>query len=87
MMSQPLILYYIQNQTVKICELSFSYNKDAKIPLKAIEKLEKEILTLDLSFNFDELAYEPLIKNALWVYYPLMYSVSRMKENLQEKNN
>jgi hypothetical protein len=67
----------------KICELSFSYNKDAKIPLRAIEKLENEILALNLSFTFDELAYEPLIKNALWVHYPLMYSVSHMKKKIK----
>jgi hypothetical protein len=71
----------------KIRELSFSYNKDAKIPLNAIEKLEKEILALELNFKFDELAYEPLIKNALWVHYPLMFSVSRMKKYLKEKSN
>jgi hypothetical protein len=67
----------------KICELSFSYNKDAKIPLRAIEKLKNEILALNLSFTFDELAYEPLIKNALWVHYPLMYSVSQMKKKIK----
>ena len=70
----------------KICEFAFSYNKNAKIPMKAIEKLEREILALDLHFTFDELAYEPLIKEALWVFYPLSYSVARMKKNLTEEN-
>lgn len=67
----------------KICELTYSFVKDAKIPLRAIEKLEKEILALELNFKFDKLAYEPLIKDALWVYYPLMYSVSQMKGKIK----
>jgi len=70
----------------KICECSFSYNKIAGIPLKAIEKLESEILALDLQFTFNESAYEPVIKDALWVYFPVYYSAASMKEKLNKEN-
>jgi hypothetical protein len=65
----------------KVCELAFSYNNDANIPLNVIEKLENEILKLDLKLDFDPNSH--YTEDALWIYYPLKYSVSRMKEKLK----
>jgi len=68
----------------KICELSFSFNQYANVPLQAVEKLEDAILALGLKLVF----YNPnsyVVKDVLWVYYPYSISVARMKENLKEK--
>jgi hypothetical protein len=65
----------------KVCELAFSYNRDTNIPLQAIEKIENEILALDLKLDFDPNSH--YTEDALWIYYPLKYSVSRMKEKLK----
>lgn len=65
----------------KICELLFSCPSDAKIPLKAIEKLENGILSLGLKLNFNFEKYKAV--NITWIYYPLGYSVFTMKEKLK----
>jgi hypothetical protein len=68
----------------KVYELVFRYNRDAKIPLSDIEKLESEIL--DLNLKLELIGHEYYFTDVLWVYYPVRYSVSRMKENLKEKS-
>jgi len=67
-----------------VCELRFEYDRDANIPLTAIEKLENEILALGLKLEFDPNNH--YAKDALWIYYPVRYSVSRMKEKLKAEN-
>lgn len=46
------IAIYSNNQG-RLCEVMFSYPADANIPLRAIEKLEDDILGSDLKFLFD----------------------------------
>lgn len=68
----------------KVCELVFRYNKDAKIPLVVIEKIEREILFLNL--KLESIGHEYYFTDVLWVYYPVRYSVSQMKKELKERN-
>ncbi len=67
-----------------VCELTFEYDRDANIPLKTIEKLENEILALGLKLKFDPNSH--YTEDALWVYYPVKYSVPRMKKKLKSEN-
>jgi hypothetical protein len=68
----------------KVCELVFRYNTDVNITLNTIEKLEREILSLNLELIFIGDKY--FFTDVLWVYYPVRYSVSRMKKYLKEKS-
>ena len=77
-------IYLFAKPDGKVCELAFKYDRDAKIPLSAIEKFESEIL--DLNLNLELIGHEYYFTDVLWVYYPVRYSVSRMKKYLKEKN-
>lgn len=66
----------------KVCELAFEYNRDANIPIQAIEKLENEILSMDLTLDFDRNSY--YTKSAIWVWFGVDYSIVRQfKKYLQ----
>lgn len=65
----------------RVCEMTFSFEQSAKIPIKAIEQLENEILSLGLKLEFDPNSY--FVKDAVWVYFPVNNNVSKMKEKLQ----
>ena len=68
----------------QICELSFSLSRDVNVPIKTIEKLEDTILSLGLKLEFDP--HSDYVKDALWVHFPVMYSVLTMKEKLKAGN-
>jgi hypothetical protein len=68
----------------KVCELAFEYDKEDNIPMQAIEKLENEILSMDLTLEFNPNSY--YTKSAIWVSYPVKYSVPRQfKKYLQSE--
>lgn len=82
--SEEFEIYFHAKPDGKVCELVFRYDREAKIPLKIIEKLEKEILSLNLEFDF--IGHEYFYTDVSYVYYPVRYSVGRMKKNLTEEN-
>lgn len=67
----------------KVCEISFALDRNSDVPLKVIEKLEDDILALGLKLEFDPNSY--YTQDALWVYYPVMYSVLTMKKKIKIK--
>ena len=81
--SFDIVLYAKPDGT--IIELSFSCQRDANIPLKAIEKLEKDILSLGLRLEFDKEHY--YFNDAIWIDYSLKYSVYSMKEKLKAERD
>ena len=68
----------------KVRELLFSFNQNANIPFRAIEKLENEIIGSNLKLEFDPNNY--YVKDVLWVNYELSVSAARMKERLKAEN-
>ena len=70
----------------EISEMVMVLPRNGKVPLKVIEKLEKEILDLSLKLELTEDGHKYVI-DALWTRYTVSYSVDRMKKQLKEKAN
>ena len=77
------VMYLYSELDGKIIEMSFYYTKDPKIPLKAIEKLEQQVLAAGLKLDFDANNY--FFKGSTWVELDCGYSVGGMKRRLIEK--
>jgi hypothetical protein len=77
------VMYLYSGLDRKITEMSFFYDKEAKIPLKAIEKLEQQVLAAGLKLDFD--ANNDFFKGSTWVELGCPYSVAQMKKRLKEK--
>jgi len=78
------VMYLYSGLDRKITEMSFFHDKEAKIPLKAIEKLEQQVLEVGLKLDFDANNY--FFKGSTWVELGCPYSVAQMKEKLKEKS-
>ena len=66
----------------KLAEIVFSIDKEAKLPLIALEKLEKEILASNFKLDFDP--NYSIIKGSKWVFCWCIYSVESMKKKLKD---
>ncbi len=79
--SFDIFLFSILNG--KVTEIVFSLDKESKLPLSALEKLEKEILNSGFKLDFNK--ESSIIKGSVWVYFWNVYSVEGMKKKLSEK--